>query len=93
MKPIIDRAQGSLKRVVFADGEERNACCAAVQVLIEDRMARPILIGRPQVMESRIKRFGLNLDLATIEVVNPEDDPRYRDYSRRCSIRSLGARA
>ncbi|HVY50973.1 MAG TPA: NADP-dependent malic enzyme [Devosia sp.] len=79
MKPIIDRAQGQGRRVAFADGEEERVL-RAVQVLIEDRIAVPILIGRPQVIETRIKRFGLNLDLSKIEVVNPEDDPRYRDY-------------
>ena len=79
MKPVIDRAQGQGKRVIFADGEEERVLRAA-QVLIEDRIAIPMLIGRPQVIESRVKRFGLNLDLSTIEVINPEDDPRYRDY-------------
>ncbi len=79
MKPVIDRAQGHGKRVIFADGEEERVLRAA-QVLIEDRIAIPMLIGRPQVIESRVKRFGLNLDLSTIEVINPEDDPRYRDY-------------
>ncbi|HWA18218.1 MAG TPA: NADP-dependent malic enzyme [Devosia sp.] len=79
MKPVIDRAQGQGKRVAFADGEEERVL-RAVQVLMEDRIAVPILIGRPQVIESRIRRFGLNLDLKSIEIVNPEDDPRYRDY-------------
>jgi malate dehydrogenase (oxaloacetate-decarboxylating)(NADP+) len=79
MKPIIDRAQGHAKRVAFADGEDERVLRAA-QVLMEDHIAQPVLIGRPQVIESRIRRFGLNLDLRSIEVVNPEDDPRYRDY-------------
>ena len=79
MKPIIDRAQGKGKRIAFADGEEERVL-RAVQVLMEDRIATPILIGRPPVIESRIKRFGLNLDVSAIEIVNPEDDPRYRDY-------------
>jgi malate dehydrogenase (oxaloacetate-decarboxylating)(NADP+) len=79
MKPVIDRAQGRGKRVVFSDGEEERVL-RAVQVLIEDRIASPILIGRPGVIESRIKRFGLNLNIDTLEIINPEDDPRYRDY-------------
>ena len=79
MKPIIDRAQSKAKRIVFADGEEERVL-RAVQVLIEDRIAVPMLIGRPQVIESRIRRFGLNLDLSSIEIINPEDDPRYREY-------------
>jgi malate dehydrogenase (oxaloacetate-decarboxylating)(NADP+) len=80
MKPIIDRAQGQNKRIAFADGEDERVLRAA-QVLLEERIARPILIGRPAVIEARIERFGLNLNLARdIEVINPEDDPRYRDY-------------
>ena len=79
MKPIIDRAAGHNKRIVFSDGEDERVL-RAVQVLMEDRIARPILIGRPQVIESRVKRFGLTLNLAALEIVNPEDDPRYRDY-------------
>ncbi len=80
MKPIIDRAQGQNKRIVFADGEDERVLRAA-QVLIEEGIARPILIGRPAVLESRIERFGLNLKPGRdFEVVNPEDDPRYRDY-------------
>jgi malate dehydrogenase (oxaloacetate-decarboxylating)(NADP+) len=79
MKPIIDRAQGRNKRIVFADGEEERVL-RAVQVLMEDRIASPMLIGRPAVIESRIKRFGLTLDISRVEIINPEDDPRYRDY-------------
>jgi malate dehydrogenase (oxaloacetate-decarboxylating)(NADP+) len=80
MKPIIDRAQGQNKRVVFADGEDERVL-RATQVLLEERIARPILIGRPAVIESRLERFGLHLRLGVdFEVINPEDDPRYRDY-------------
>ena len=80
MKPVIDRVQGHGKRVVFADGEDERVLRAA-QVILEERIARPILIGRPAVLESRIERFGLNLVPGRdFEVVNPEDDPRYRDY-------------
>jgi malate dehydrogenase (oxaloacetate-decarboxylating)(NADP+) len=80
MKPIIDRARGQDKRIAFADGEDERVL-RATQVLLEDRIARPILIGRPAVIESRIERFGLKLRPGTdFEVINPEDDPRYRDY-------------
>jgi len=80
MKPVIDRVIGQGKRVAFADGEDERVLRAA-QVLIEDRMAQPILIGRPQVIESRLQRFGLSIKAGRdFEVVNPEDDPRYRDY-------------
>ena len=80
MKPIIDRAKGQGKRIAFADGEDERVL-RATQVLLEDRIARPILIGRPAVIESRIARFGLKLRPGIdFEVINPEDDPRYRDY-------------
>ena len=80
MKPIMDRAQGQGKRIIFSDGEDERVLRAA-QVILEERIARPILIGRPAVLESRIERFGLSLKPGRdFEVVNPEDDPRYRDY-------------
>jgi malate dehydrogenase (oxaloacetate-decarboxylating)(NADP+) len=80
MKPIIDRAHGQNKRIAFADGEDERVL-RATQVLLEEGIARPILIGRPSVIESRIERFGLNLRPGSdFEVINPEDDPRYRDY-------------
>ena len=80
MKPIIDRARGQGKRLAFADGEDERVL-RATQVLIEDGIARPILIGRPAVIEARIQRFGLSLNPGRdFEVINPEDDPRYRDY-------------
>jgi len=80
MKPIIDKAQGQGKRIAFADGEDERVLRAA-QVLLEERIARPILIGRPAVIEARIERFGLSIRPGVdFEVINPEDDPRYRDY-------------
>jgi len=80
MKPIIDMARSSNKRVVYADGEDERVLRAA-QVALEDGIAKPILIGRPAVIEHRINKFGLNLEVGKdFEVINPEDDPRYRDY-------------
>ncbi|WP_137151965.1 NADP-dependent malic enzyme [Devosia sp. FKR38] len=80
MKPIIDRAQGQNKRIAFADGEDERVL-RATQVLLEESIARPILIGRPSVIEARIERFGLTLKPGRdFEVINPDDDPRYRDY-------------
>lgn len=80
MKPIISRAQSERKRIVFADGEDERIL-RATQVLLEEQTVRPILIGRPAVIEQRIARFGLTLDAGRdFEVINPEDDPRYRDY-------------
>ena len=80
MKPMIERAQGQDKRIAFADGEDERVLRAA-QVIIEDGVGRPILIGRPSVIEQRLERFGLALKAGRdFEVINPEDDPRYRDY-------------
>ena len=80
MKPIIDRARGKGQRIVFADGEDERVL-RATQVIMEDQIARPILIGRPAVIEARIARFGLGLHPGRdFEIINPEDDPRYRDY-------------
>jgi len=80
MKPIIDRAQGQGKIIAFADGEDERVLRAA-QVLLEERIARPLLIGRPSVIEARIARFGLTLNPGKdAEIINPEDDPRFRDY-------------
>ncbi len=81
MKPIFTSAkQAEKNRVIFAEGEDERVLRAA-QVLLEEKTGVPILIGRPSVIEARLKRFGIrirpNVDFA---VVNPEDDPRYRDY-------------
>ena len=80
MKPMIERAQASNKRIAFADGEDERVLRAA-QVILEDGIGKPILIGRPAVIEHRLERFGLTIRPGTdFEVINPEDDPRYRDY-------------
>ncbi|MEX0956232.1 MAG: NADP-dependent malic enzyme [Rhizobiaceae bacterium] len=81
MKPVFSAAkQAGAKRVVYADGEDERVLRAA-QVVIEEGIAEPILIGRPQVVETRLKRHGLRIRAGTdFELVNPEDDPRYRDY-------------
>ncbi len=80
MKPMIERAQAANKRIAFADGEDERVLRAA-QVILEDGIGKPILIGRPSVIESRLERFGLTIRPGKdFEVINPEDDPRYRDY-------------
>ncbi|WP_108460732.1 NADP-dependent malic enzyme [Devosia naphthalenivorans] len=80
MKPMFERAQGEGKRIAFADGEDERVL-RATQVMLEDGIGRSILIGRPSVIEQRIERFGLTLKAGRdFDVVNPEDDPRYRDY-------------
>ncbi|MCR6636277.1 NADP-dependent malic enzyme [Devosia sp.] len=80
MKPMIEQAQSGAKRIAFADGEDERVLRAA-QVILEDGIGKPILIGRPSVIESRLERFGLTIRPGKdFEVINPEDDPRYRDY-------------
>ncbi|MFN3688887.1 NADP-dependent malic enzyme [Salinarimonas sp.] len=80
MKPLFTAAKAAPKRVVYAEGEDERVLRAA-QVVIEDGIAHPILIGRPSVVEARIQRFGLSLEIGRdFELINPEDDPRYRDY-------------
>jgi malate dehydrogenase (oxaloacetate-decarboxylating)(NADP+) len=80
MKPIFERARERPMRVVFGDGEEPRVL-RAVQALVQDELVRPILIGRPEVIRSRIERLGLPLDLERdVELCNPQSDPRYNDY-------------
>ncbi|MGV8936750.1 MAG: NADP-dependent malic enzyme [Allorhizobium sp.] len=81
MKPIFTNAKtAASKRVIFSEGEDERVLRAA-QVLLEDGIGEPILIGRPQIIETRLKRFGLRIRPGVdFQVVNPEDDPRYRDY-------------
>ena len=81
MTPIITAARMAEKRrIVFAEGEEERIL-RAVQVVIDERLADPILIGRPAVIERRIKRFGLRIRIGEdFEVVNPEFDDRFREY-------------
>mgnify|MGYP001111310817 FL=1 len=79
MKPMIEQTLGKNIRVAFADGEDERVLRAA-HVLIVESIARPILIGRPTVIEQRFERLGLPLRAGDIEIINPEDDPRYRDY-------------
>ncbi|KKB13138.1 malic enzyme [Devosia geojensis] len=80
MKPMIELAEGKGKRIAFADGEDERVL-RATQVILEDGIGRPILIGRPSVIETRIERFGLTIKPGQdFEVINPEDDPRYREY-------------
>jgi malate dehydrogenase (oxaloacetate-decarboxylating)(NADP+) len=80
MKPLFAQAKERPQRVIYADGEDERVLRAA-QVTMEEGIAVPILVGRPAVIEARCKRYGLSLRPGTdVEVINPEDDPRYRDY-------------
>ncbi|MQT14621.1 NADP-dependent malic enzyme [Segnochrobactrum spirostomi] len=80
MKPILTAAKASPSRVVLADGEDERVLRAA-QIAVEDGLARPILVGRPAVVEARLERYRLKMRPGQdFEIINPEDDPRYRDY-------------
>jgi malate dehydrogenase (oxaloacetate-decarboxylating)(NADP+) len=80
MKPVFDAARKDPKRVVFAEGEE-ELVLRAVQTIVDDGLARPILVGRPSVVEMRIERAGLRIRAGEhFELVNPESDPRFKDY-------------
>ena len=80
MKPVFAKAKTQPVRVIYAEGEDERVLRATQQVL-EESLAKPILVGRPSVVEVRIKRFGLSIKAGKdFDLVNPEDDPRYRSY-------------
>ncbi|MEQ1637928.1 MAG: NADP-dependent malic enzyme [Methylococcales bacterium] len=83
MRPIFQATKNVLaskKRIVFAEGEEERVL-RALQIIVDEKIASPILIGRPAVLEQRIKKFGLRLKPGIdFQTVNPEFDERYRDY-------------
>jgi len=80
MKPIFASAKQSPRRIVYAEGEDERVL-RAVQVVVDEKLAHPILVGRPEVLERRIERFGLRLKPGVdFETINPEFDERYRDY-------------
>jgi len=79
MEPVFDAARKNPKRLIYAEGEEERVL-RAVQVVIDEGLARPILIGRPEVIAMRIDRYGLRLKPGVdVEIVNPHDDPRYKE--------------
>jgi malate dehydrogenase (oxaloacetate-decarboxylating)(NADP+) len=80
MKPVFAKAKTQPVRVIYAEGEDERVL-HATQVVLEENVARPILVGRPSVVEARIKRFGLAIKAGKdFDLINPEDDPRYRSY-------------
>ncbi len=79
MRPLYKQAKSDPKRVVFADGEDERILHAA-QTVIDEKLAYPILVGRPGVINMRIEKLGLRLvNGKNIEIVNPEDDSRFND--------------
>ncbi len=82
MRPLFARAKQDKKRVIYAEGEDERVL-RAVQAVVEEGIAHPIIVARPSVVENRIKRFGLSIRPGQdFELINPEDDPRYRHYVR-----------
>jgi malate dehydrogenase (oxaloacetate-decarboxylating)(NADP+) len=80
MKPVFAQAKSAPMRVIYAEGEDERIL-RATQIVVEEGLARPILVGRPAVVEARLVRFGLSIrpgrDFA---LINPDDDPRSRDF-------------
>ena len=80
MRPVFHAARATSRRIVFAEGEDERVLRAS-QAMLEETSEKPILIGRPEVIERRMEKAGLTFKLgADVDVVNPENDPRYRDY-------------
>lgn len=85
MKPLFSTVRGMVRdggkaRIVFAEGEDERVL-RAVQIIVDERLAKPILIGRPSVLAARIERFGLRFRLGVdVEVTNPEHDERFHKY-------------
>ena len=80
MKPVFEQAKREPKRVVYCEGEEERVLHAA-QIVVDEGLAKPILIGRREVVATRIQRMGLRLKMdLDFELVDPDNDPRYREY-------------
>ncbi|MGA7750048.1 MAG: NADP-dependent malic enzyme [Gallionella sp.] len=80
MKPVFEAAKRAPQRLVYAEGEESRVL-HAVQTVVDEGIAYPILVGRPAVIEQRIARLSLRIRAGEhFELVNPESDPRYREY-------------
>ncbi|MBR9841663.1 MAG: NADP-dependent malic enzyme [Rhodobacteraceae bacterium] len=80
MRPVFHSARAASRRIIFAEGEDERVLRAA-QAVLEETTETPILIGRPEVIEARCEKLGLDIRPGRdIQLVNPENDPRYYDF-------------
>ncbi|QEL65798.1 malic enzyme [Oryzomicrobium terrae] len=80
MKPVFAQAKAAPKRIIYAEGEDERVL-RAVQVVVEERIARPILIGRPAVINAKIEAAGLRIrESLDFEVLDPDNNPRYDEF-------------
>jgi malate dehydrogenase (oxaloacetate-decarboxylating)(NADP+) len=80
MKPVFTAAKAAPKRIIFTEGEDERAL-RAIQVVVDEGLAKPVVVGRPAIVERRIDRAGLRIRPGhDFELVNPENDPRHREY-------------
>ncbi|MBI4996268.1 MAG: NADP-dependent malic enzyme, partial [Rhodocyclales bacterium] len=79
MKPVFAAAKKSPKRIVYCEGEDERTL-RAIQAVLDEGLAQPVVIGRPEVIQNRIERAGLRLSAGRdFEVINPDSDPRYKE--------------
>ena len=79
MRPLYMQAKAAPKRIIYADGEDERVL-RAVQTVVDERLAKPILVGRPSVIDMRVKKAGLRLEAGkNVEIVDPEDDNRFTE--------------
>ncbi|HCT42060.1 MAG TPA: NADP-dependent malic enzyme, partial [Moraxellaceae bacterium] len=80
MKPVFAKAKAEPKRIVYAEGEDERVL-RAVQVVVDEGLAKPILIGRPAVIEKRIEKLGLRIRAGNdFQLINQDEDPRFKEY-------------
>ena len=80
MRPVFEAARAARRRIIFSEGEDERVLRAS-QAILEETTETPILIGRPEVIMARCERLGLSIRPGSdFEIVNPENDPRYRDF-------------
>ena len=82
MKPMFERARKAGKRIIYADGEDERVL-RAIQIVVDEGLAEPSVVGRPAVIESRLEKLALRIRPGKeFQVIDPHDDPRYGDYWR-----------